>query len=95
MKCLEVVKGMGSNNGTMSGYDDGDWDEGDEEEEEEEVDANELISSIMLSLPHSPNGVLEAAACLSLTCKTDDTTVRSCPSSSSHNKRRKIGHKPN
>lgn len=40
-------------------------------------------SSSVASVPHSPNGVLEAAACLSY--KSDErSTVGSCPNSSSH-----------
>lgn len=38
-------------------------------------------------VPHSPIGVLDAAACLSY--KSDDTTVGSC-ANSSHNKKRKL-----
>lgn len=39
------------------------------------------------SVPHSPIGVLDSAACLSY--KSDDSTVGSC-ANSSHNKKRKL-----
>lgn len=82
MKCLELIQDLKSISGTTT--------TAAGTTTAAANSANVANSSVSSSVPHSPNGVLDAA-CLSY--KSDERTVGSCPSSSHSSpdtKRRKL-----